>query len=134
MCQLMGIARNATTSYHPHHNGNIERMHRSLNTRCVSRLLRRPNWLAELPWVLLGLRGAANLETGCLHHCWVPVSNPLCQASWLLWHDKMKSRTRDPDDLWTEKRVLVRADKVKPITCAQIHGSLPCTTPMEEVF
>ena len=35
MCQLMGIARNATTSYHPQHNGKIERMHRCSKTRCV---------------------------------------------------------------------------------------------------
>ena len=27
MCQMMGIARNATTNYHPQHNGKIERMH-----------------------------------------------------------------------------------------------------------
>ena len=29
-----------------------------------ARLLGRPNWLPELPWVMLGLRAAANLETG----------------------------------------------------------------------
>ena len=30
------------------------------------------------------------------------------------WHDKKKSGARVPDDLWTAKRVLVRADKVQP--------------------
>ena len=30
------------------------------------------------------------------------------------WHDKKKSRARVPDDLWTAKRVLVRADKGQP--------------------
>ena len=29
------------------------------------------------------------------------------------WHDKKKSRARVPDDRWTTKRVLVRADKVQ---------------------
>ena len=64
MCQLMGIARNTITSYHPQHNGNIERMHRCLKSSLRARLLGRPNWLAELPWVMLRLRAAANLETG----------------------------------------------------------------------
>ena len=36
MCKLSGIARNTTTSYHPQHNGKIERMHRCLKkTRCA---------------------------------------------------------------------------------------------------
>ena len=51
MCQLMGIARNATTS-HPQHNGKIERMHRCLKSSLRAPLLGgggRPNWLAELP-------------------------------------------------------------------------------------
>ena len=47
MCQLMGIARNATTSYHPQHKGTIERMHRCLKTSLRARLLGRPSWLAE---------------------------------------------------------------------------------------
>ena len=64
MCKLMGIARNTTTSYHRQHNGKIERMHRCLKNSLRARLLGRPNWLAELPWVMLGLRAAANLETG----------------------------------------------------------------------
>ena len=65
MCKLMGIARNTTTSYNPQHNGKIERMHRYLKkTSLRSRLLGRPNRLAELPWVVLGLSAASILETG----------------------------------------------------------------------
>ena len=30
VCRLMGIARDPTTSYHPQHNGKVERMHRCL--------------------------------------------------------------------------------------------------------
>ena len=29
-----------------------------------SRLLGRPNWLPQLPWVMMGQRAATNLETG----------------------------------------------------------------------
>ena len=36
ICRLIGIARNATTSYHPQLNAKIERVHRYLKkTRCV---------------------------------------------------------------------------------------------------
>ena len=44
--KLMGIARNTTTSYHPQHNGKIERMHRCLKNSLRARLLGRQNWLA----------------------------------------------------------------------------------------
>jgi hypothetical protein len=64
MCRLMGIRRNTTTAYHPQHNGKIERWHRSLKNALRARLLGRQNWLAELPWVMLGLRSAPNLDTG----------------------------------------------------------------------
>ena len=38
------------------------------------------------------------------------------------WHDKKKSRTRVPDDLWTAKRILVRADKVQPSLAPKYTG------------
>ena len=38
------------------------------------------------------------------------------------WHDKKKSRARVPDDLWTAKRVLVRADKVQPSLAPKYTG------------
>ena len=59
VCRFMGIARDPTTSYHQQHNGKLERMH-----RCLKNLLGRGNWLAVLPWVMLGLRAAANIDTG----------------------------------------------------------------------
>jgi len=64
MCRLMGIMRDTTTAYHPQHNGNIERWHRSLKNALRARLNGRHNWIAELPWVMLGLRTAPNLDTG----------------------------------------------------------------------
>ena len=60
----MGITRDQTTSYHPQHNWKVERMHRCLKNSLRARLLGRANWLAELRWVMLGLRAAANLDTG----------------------------------------------------------------------
>ena len=149
MCQLMGIARNATTSYHPQHNGKIERMHRCLKNSLRARLLGRPNWLAELPWVVLGLRAAAILETGVSPSLLVTGQQPALPGQLVVersnidnassfgrelssamanqhfvenpWHDK-KSRARVPDDLWTAKRVLVRADKVQPSLAPKYTG------------
>ena len=64
MCRLMGIIRDTTTAYHPQHNGKIERWHRTLKNALRARLLGRHNWIAELPWVMLGLRTTPNLDTG----------------------------------------------------------------------
>ena len=64
MCQLMGITRDTTTAYHPQHNGKIERWHRALKNALRARLNGQLNWLIELPWVMLGLRSAPNLDTG----------------------------------------------------------------------
>ena len=38
------------------------------------------------------------------------------------WHDKKKSRSCVPDDLWTAKRVLVRANKVLPSLAPKYKG------------
>ena len=64
ICRFMGIARDPSTSYHPQQNGKVERMHRCLKNSLRARLLGIAHWLAELPWVMLGLRAAANLDTG----------------------------------------------------------------------
>ena len=49
------IAARHTSDYHPQANGMIERFHRTLKTALKARLT-CPNWVEELPWVLLGLR------------------------------------------------------------------------------
>ena len=38
------------------------------------------------------------------------------------WHDKKESRARVPDDLWTAKRALVRADKVQSSLAPKYTG------------
>ena len=113
-----------------------------LNNSLRARLLGRKNWLAELPWVMMGLRAAANLETGVSPSLLVTGQQPALPGQLVVersnidnassfgrelssamanrrfvenpWHDKKKSRALVPDDLWTAKRVLVRADKVQP--------------------
>ena len=54
MSKLLGTDLHPTTSYHPQANGLIERNHRDLKASLKCRL-NGPNWIDELPWVLLGL-------------------------------------------------------------------------------
>ena len=55
MSNLLGTSLNPTTAYHPQANGLVERLHRTLKASIKARLS-GPNWMDELPWVLLGLR------------------------------------------------------------------------------
>ena len=55
MAELLGTQLNPTTAYHPQANGLVERLHRTLKAALKARLT-GPNWVDELPWVLLGLR------------------------------------------------------------------------------
>ena len=137
----MGIARDPTTSYHPQHNGKIERMHRSLKNSLRARLLGRMNWLSELPWVMLGLRAASNLDNGVSPSILVTGQQPTLPGQLVVqrptidyasnfgrklasamavqtfhenpWHERRRGRWYAPLDLWTAKCVLVRADKVQ---------------------
>ena len=129
------------TSYHPQHNGKIERMHRCLKNSLRARLLGRVNWLSELSWVMLGLRAASNLDTGVSPSILVTGQQPILPGQLVVqtptiddasdfgrklasamaaqtfhenpWHEKRRGRSYAPLDLWTSKFVLVRADKVQ---------------------
>ena len=57
MSNLLGTDLHPTTAYHPQANGLIERNHQDLKASLKCRL-NGPNWIDELPWVLLGLRTA----------------------------------------------------------------------------
>lgn len=62
--KTLGIENRMTTSYHPQCNGMVERMHRQLKTSLKARMT-GPNWMDELPLVLLGLRTAWKEGPGC---------------------------------------------------------------------
>ncbi|KAK3783190.1 hypothetical protein RRG08_046983 [Elysia crispata] len=51
----LGVKLRHTSAYHPQANGIIKRFHRTCKTALKARLT-GPNWVEELPWVLLGLR------------------------------------------------------------------------------
>ena len=55
MSQLLGTQLSHTTAYHPQANGFIERLHRTMKAALKTRLS-GPDWLDQLPWVMLGIR------------------------------------------------------------------------------
>jgi len=63
VAKLLGIRHHRTTAYHPQANGLVERFHRHLKASLRARLT-GPNWLDELPWVLLGIRTAPKEDVG----------------------------------------------------------------------
>ena len=60
----MGVQLHRTTAYHPQANGIIERLHRQLKASLKVRLT-GPDWMDELPLVLLGLRSVPKEDLGC---------------------------------------------------------------------
>jgi len=61
---LLGIKTNNTTAYHPQANGMVERFHRQLKSALKARTT-TPNWYAELPLVLLGIRSSWRSDADC---------------------------------------------------------------------
>jgi len=53
--ELMGTTIHHTTAYNPAANGMAERTHRTLKSALMARCT-GPDWHAQLPWVLLGMR------------------------------------------------------------------------------
>ncbi|KAK3792618.1 hypothetical protein RRG08_035952 [Elysia crispata] len=55
--RLLGVDTKMTTAYHPQANGMVERLHRQLKAGLKARTT-GPNWFAELPMILLGIRSS----------------------------------------------------------------------------
>ena len=64
LSQLNGTRLYVTTAYHPQSNGIVERFHRHLKSALMARLT-GPDWIDELPWVLLGIRTVPKEDLVC---------------------------------------------------------------------
>ena len=61
---LLGTQLHRTMAHHLQSNGSVERFHRQLKFALRARLS-GPNWIKELPWVLLGIRTTPKEDLGC---------------------------------------------------------------------
>jgi transposase InsO family protein len=137
LCTILAVSHVKTTAYHPQSNGLVERFHRRLKEALQARLA-GPDWLAHLPWVLLGIRSAVPLEGGPSPAEAVMGCQPILPGEFLTtgeppleeFLDKIKADalhpprpvlhkntplpTALPPDLATADFVFIRRDSVAP--------------------
>ena len=63
VAKLLGVQLHHTTSYHPQANGLVERFHRHMKSALRARL-NGPDWVNELPWIMLGIRTSPKEDLG----------------------------------------------------------------------
>jgi transposase InsO family protein len=145
LCSLLSITHLQTTAYHPQSNGLVERFHRRLKDSLRARLA-GADWLAHLPWVLLGVRTSVPLEgglspaeavMGCqplLPGQFLPVGEPpledfldklrenALKAPRPVSHKNTPLPTTLPPELMSSEFVLVRKDGVSPSLAQPYDG------------
>ena len=121
VAQLLGTQLHHTTAYHPQSNGLVERFHRHLKAALKARLT-GPNWLNELPWVLLGIRTAPKEDLGCSSAEMVYGAPLTVPGDFVSTHDTHSDYNSQLQQLRNRVRTLV------PIPTSQ-HGVAPASIP-----
>ncbi len=119
--QLLGTKLHHTTAYHPQANGLVERFHRHLKSALRARLT-GPNWMDELPWVLLGIRTAPKEDLGC-SSAELVYGAPLTVPG-----DFLANHGHHSDHSFQLQRLRDQVHKLAPVPTAQ-HGITPSAVP-----
>ena len=119
--QLLGIELHHTTAYHPQSNGLVERFHRHLKAALRARLT-GPNWTAELPWVLLGIRTAPKDDLGCSSAEMVYGAPLTVPGDFFVGHNSQPEHRSQLQQLRDQVRMQV------PMPTSQ-HGVIPSSIP-----
>ena len=121
--QLLGTKFHHTTAYHPQSNGLVERFHRHLKGALRARLS-GPNWIDELPWVLLGIRTAPKEDLGC-SSAELVYGAPLTVPA-----DFIANRGNDADHSFQLQRLRDQVRTLAPVPNSR-HGTAPVSVPAE---
>lgn len=159
LTRLLGAHHCRTTAFHPQSNGLIERFHRHMKSALRARLT-GPNWMDELPWVMLGIRTAPKEDLGTssaelvfgaplmVPGDFVPAapSSPSPTQFLSSLRDKVRSlapvptsrhglhTARIPSDIYNASFVFVRRDGHRPALQPPYEGPFKVLTPGEKVF
>ena len=76
LMSLLGVKTLRTTSYHPQCNGMVERVHRVLKERLMSKSASASDWMLNLLLVLLGIRTSTR-DNGCVSPAHLLYGGPL---------------------------------------------------------
>ena len=122
VAQLLGTQLHHTTAYHPQSNGLVERFHRHLKAALRAHLT-GPNWLNELPWVLLGIRTAPKEDDlGCSSVEMVYGAPLMVLGDFVSTHNTQSDYNSQLHQLRNQVRTMV------PIPTSQ-HGVAPASIP-----
>ena len=119
LSDLLGITRKQTASYHPQSNGMIERQHRTLKDRLVSRACAGSgSWMDNLLFVLLGLRTSIRSDSSCLPSDLL-YGSPLRLPGDLVLPADVLSPT--PSDFAAHLRSVMKSSSPMPV----VHHGIP---------
>ena len=132
LSQLNGRRLHRTTAYHPQSNGIVERFHRHLKYALMARLT-GPDWIDELPWVLLGIRTVPkeDLECSSAIDCSVRFSatwsghRRCCAFPTSTSRDSSQVGTSSSRSTWYETVICADCARRQPLRVRQARQSPP---------